>query len=72
MNINKALDKAYESKSLAEILDSPVDAIAGVSAGDAVKLKEAFGINTVRDLANNKYFRWAQAIAALEKAEEVV
>jgi len=70
MNINKALDKAYETKTLTEILDSPVDAIAGISAGDAVKLKEAFNITTVRQLATNKYFLWAQAIAALEKTEE--
>ena len=71
MNLNKALDKAYESKSLTAILDAPVDALAGVSAGDAAKLKDAFGIVTVRDLANNKYFRWAQAIAALESTEEL-
>lgn len=70
MNLNKALDKAYESKSLTQILDSPVDALSGVSAADAVKLKDAFGIVTVRDLANNKYFRRAQAIAALENSEE--
>ena len=33
--LDKALDKAYESKSLAEILDAPVSALAGVSEGDA-------------------------------------
>ena len=40
-------------------------AIAGVSDGDAEHLLKAFNIKTVRDLGTNKYFRWAQGIAAL-------
>ena len=59
------LDKAYEEKSVAEVLDSPVAALSGVSEGDAEKLEAAFGIKTVRDLGTNKYFRWAQGIVAL-------
>lgn len=35
MNLNKALDKAYEGKSLKELADAPVDALAGVSENDA-------------------------------------
>lgn len=70
MNLNKALDKAYEGKSLKEVLDAPVDALSGVSAADAQKLLDAFGIKTVRDLGSNKYFLRAQAIAALESSEE--
>jgi len=65
MEINKAVDKAYEGKSFKEIADSPVDALQGVSAGDAVKLKEAFNVKTVRDLATLKYVKWAQAITTL-------
>jgi hypothetical protein len=63
--LDKALDKAYESKSLAEILDAPVSALAGVSDGDAEKLDAAFGIKTVRDLGSNKYFAVAGALVAL-------
>jgi hypothetical protein len=59
---NKALDKAYESKSLTELLDAPVSALAGVSDGDAEHLAAAFGIKTVRDLGANKYFKLAQAL----------
>ncbi len=70
MNINKAVDKAYESKSLKEIADAPVDALEGVSASDAELLAKAFGIKTVRDLGTNKYFLAAQAIAALAVKEE--
>jgi hypothetical protein len=69
MNIKNIVDKAYESKSLKEVADSPVDALQGVSAADAQKLKEAFKIKTVKDLANNKYFKWAQAIVTLAKEE---
>jgi predicted RecB family nuclease len=70
MNINFAVDKAYESKSLKELVNAPVAAIQGVSEGDAKHLKEAFGIDTIADLAHNKYFGIAQAIVQLAKLEE--
>nr|WP_225953664.1 hypothetical protein [Kibdelosporangium phytohabitans] len=64
----KQLDKAYEDKTVAEVLDSPVAALAGVSEGDAEKLAAAFGIKTVRDLGTNKYFRLAAALNDLDAA----
>lgn len=70
MNINKAVDKAYESKTLKEIADAPVDALQGVTAGDAELLLKAFNVKTVRDLGANKYFLTAQAIVALAATEE--
>ncbi len=70
MNINKALDKSWESKSFKEIAQAPVGALQGVSEGDAKLLKEAFNIDTIEDLANLKYVRWAQAIVALAETEE--
>lgn len=63
--IDDKVDKAYEGKSLSEIADAPVDALQGVSEGDAKHLKEAFNIKTVRDLGTNKYFLWAQSIAKI-------
>ena len=65
VGLNKALDKAYEGKALTELLDAPVDALSGVSEGDAEKLSAAFNIKTVRDLGTNKYFKLAQAIVEL-------
>jgi len=62
VGLDKALDKAYESKSLTELLDAPVSALAGVSDGDAEHLDAAFGIKTVRNLGTNKYFKLAQAL----------
>lgn len=70
MNINKAVDKSYEGKSLSEIADSPVDALQGVSENDARLLAEAFNVKTVKDLANLKFVRWAQAIVSLIDGEE--
>jgi hypothetical protein len=67
VNLDAALDKAYESLSLAQILDAPVAALAGVSDSDAEHLKAAFGIKTVRDLGSNKYFAAAGVLVALSK-----
>lgn len=59
------LDKAYETKAVEDLASAPVAALQGVSDSDAEHLQAAFGIKTIRDLGTNKYFLWAQAIAAL-------
>lgn len=66
-DITHLVDKAFEGKDFGDLADAPVDALEGVSAGDAELLQKAFGIKTVRDLATNKYFLRAQGIVALEK-----
>jgi len=65
MEIDKALDKAFEKMSFKELADAPVSALQGVSDGDAEKLKAAFNVKTIKDLATLKYVRWAQAITTL-------
>lgn len=60
--IVKFFDKAYEDKSIEELVKAPVAAISGISESDAADLKKAFGIDTVEELANNKYVRLAQGI----------
>jgi hypothetical protein len=69
MNISKALDKGYETMPLKELADAPVAALQGVSEGHAKVLEEAFNVATIRDLAELKYVRWAQAIVALADTE---
>jgi len=64
-DLSQLLDKAWEDRSLAEILKAPVSALSGVSEGDAVALKQAFNVETVGDLGRNKYFRTAQALTLL-------
>jgi hypothetical protein len=71
MNVlEKLLDKEWEQKTPAELVDAPVEALEGVSKGDAELLKKAFGVKTIGDLGKNKYFLAAQTIvnlAALNK-----
>ncbi|RYE66531.1 MAG: hypothetical protein EOO81_11395 [Oxalobacteraceae bacterium] len=66
-DITKFFDKQYEQKEFSELADAPVESISGVSASDAAALKSAFNITTVRDLADNKYVKIAQAVVALSK-----
>ena len=65
LGLEKKLDKEWEGKSAQDIAAAPVSALSGVTEGDAELLLKAFNIKTVRDLGTNKYFRWAQGIAAL-------
>ena len=64
-DLARFLDKAFEVKSFEELADAPVDAIAGISKGDAEALTKALGIKTIRQLADNKYVRIAQALVTL-------
>ncbi|MFY1696226.1 MULTISPECIES: hypothetical protein [unclassified Solwaraspora] len=64
-DLTTLVDKAYQDKSLAEIVDAPVAALKGVSDSDAKLLKDAFGVVTVGDLGRNPYFRTAQALVSL-------
>jgi hypothetical protein len=68
VDLAKSLDKSYEDKSLKEILDASPAALAGVTDKDAELLAEAFGIKTVRQLGENKFFAVAAALAAVESA----
>ena len=69
INVNKAVDKAYESKSLKQIADAPVAALEGLSDAHAKHLAE-LGIKTIRDLGEWKFANWAKAIVELSKLEE--
>jgi hypothetical protein len=53
----------------AELVDAPLTAL-GLSSRDAHALEQALGVRTVRDLADNKYVRRAQAIVHLAQAKE--
>jgi hypothetical protein len=64
-NLAKLLDKQYEEMDFDQLVNAPVDAIAGISAGDAELLQKAFNVKTIGDLGTNKYIVAAVAIAAL-------
>jgi uracil-DNA glycosylase len=58
----KLVGKNQRSKTAAELAEASPDALTGVSKADAERLAEAFGIETIRDLAGNRHFRAAGAI----------
>jgi hypothetical protein len=47
-----------------ELADAPLEAL-GLASGDAAALKQALGIRTVRELAEHRLVRRAQAIVNL-------
>ncbi len=67
VELAKALDKAYEDKSLEEILDAPVSALAGLTDAHAKQLEESLHISSIRELGSNKYFAVAGVLVALSK-----
>lgn len=69
MNINLAVDKAYEGSSFLELCDAPVTALQGVSdRGQEVLVK--LKVVTIRDLGTWKFYRIAKAINGLAPKEE--
>jgi len=64
-DLSKYLDKAYEDKTLEEVLAAPVSVLAGVTDADGELVQKAFSMKTVGDLSRNRYFAWAHALVAL-------
>ncbi|MEE6261643.1 hypothetical protein [Plantactinospora sonchi] len=64
-NLAAFVDKDYQDKSLEELVDAPVAALAGVSERAATHLKEALGIKTIGDLGRSQYFLTASALVQL-------
>ncbi|WP_067816447.1 hypothetical protein [Nocardia inohanensis] len=67
--LDKVLDKAYESKSLQDILAAPPSALAGLTEKHDTQLLEALGIKTIADLGKNKYFQLAATLVELAAKE---
>jgi hypothetical protein len=64
VNLSKGLDKAYEDKSLKEILAAPPSALAGLTPKHDELLAQ-LSIKTVEDLGSNKFFALAGVLVAL-------
>lgn len=65
VNLEKALDKEWENKSLPEILAAPPSALAGLTPAHDKALAEALNIKTIADLGSNKFFALAGVLVAL-------
>jgi hypothetical protein len=61
-SFDRMLDKAFHGKSVADILNASPAALQGLSASDAQRLEEVFGIRTIRDLARNRFFQRSLAL----------
>jgi hypothetical protein len=68
-DIARYIDKTYEQKDFAEIADLPISALQGVSSADAEALQKALGIKSIRQFAEHKFVRAAQAITMLAAAK---
>jgi len=63
-DIHRPPDDQPDVERFAALADAPVTAL-GLSGSAADALERALGIKSVRDLADNKYVRRAQAIVHL-------
>jgi hypothetical protein len=68
-DITKYVDKAHEQKDFAELADLPIDALQGVSKADAEAIQKAFNVKSIRQLAEHKFIRAAQALTFLAGAK---
>jgi hypothetical protein len=71
MNIDTVVDKDYLGKCFRDLADAPLSALRGVSIKDAKALQQAFGVGTIRELANLNFVKWASAIATLADEEQM-
>jgi len=69
MNINTVIDAEFAGKCFRDICNAPLSAMRGLSTKDAKALNQAFGINTVGELADLKFVKWATAIRILAAEE---
>jgi hypothetical protein len=65
------LDQSYRETSWVDVAQAPIWAINGVSREDGEYLKRAFYIETIQDLAENKFVRIAQTIVSLAQIEDI-
>ena len=66
LNLNKALCKAWESKSLKEVIEAPPSALEGLTKAHDDLLK-VLQISTIADLGECKWAKWAEAMVELAK-----
>eukprot|EP00658_Telonema_sp_P-2_P023423 TRINITY_DN19382_c0_g1_i1.p1 TRINITY_DN19382_c0_g1~~TRINITY_DN19382_c0_g1_i1.p1 ORF type:complete len:245 (-),score=63.55 TRINITY_DN19382_c0_g1_i1:397-1131(-) len=68
MNINSALDKAHEGKSLKEVCELPCSALQGIAEHSDEDLA-GFHVGTIGKLGQWKFAKWAAAISTLAEME---
>jgi len=69
MNIQIIVNDTHHDKCFRELVDQPVTALRGMTQQQADVLRDAFGINTIGELAELKAVKWARAIRTMATAE---
>jgi hypothetical protein len=69
MNLQSIVDLTYHGKSFRELAEAPISALRGVSQSDARALSQAFGVNSIAELADLNFVKWACAIKTLADEE---
>ncbi|KIZ01039.1 hypothetical protein MNEG_6924 [Monoraphidium neglectum] len=67
-NINSGVDKAFENYSFQELLDAPPSALQGLAQWSDTTLAQ-LRIKTIKDLAQWKFARWAEALTIAAEFE---
>jgi hypothetical protein len=68
-HIHPPPDDQPDVDKLAALADAPLTAL-GLSSSDTDALEQALDVKTVRDLADNKYVRRAQAVVNLANEKD--
>jgi hypothetical protein len=69
MNIQIIVNDTHHDKCFRELVNQPVTALRGLSQAQADALRDAFGINTIGELAELKVVKYARAIRTMATAE---
>jgi hypothetical protein len=69
MNIQIIVNDTHHDKCFRELVNQPVTALRGMTLKQADALRDAFGINTIGELAELKAVKWARAIRTMASAE---
>jgi hypothetical protein len=69
MNIETIVDDKFKTKCFRELVEAPISALRGVSTADARAMSVAFGVNTIGELADLRFVKWANAIKTLADEE---
>lgn len=69
MNIETIVDDQFKDKCFRELIEAPISALRGVSPADARAMSKAFGVNTIGELADLRFVKWACAIKTLAEEE---
>jgi hypothetical protein len=69
MNIQIIVNDNYHDKCFRQLVNEPVSALRDVTPQQAQALRDAFGINTIAELAELELVKWARAIRTMATAE---